>query len=935
MFQWNDLTRQLKSQALGSAADVKAFLGKLGVLQTSHVTKILSAVVELQTRSSATEHAMRCELLAEATVRAPSPDLFVPFVRALKTADGPLRTTLIALLPQVNNIAAHNELVELLGHTDATVRAAAVETLKQVGGPTALELATRKSLDPAFLGRSEAVAAFIGRAAQHSLPLLRAVLQVGKAQEKIVVLRLLGDRTRFARQLEEALAAIQLALPDRDDLVVAQAVTALGQLEDPDFWNRVEPALEGRGIEVIRAFLTFGAKQPGDAASALFRDRFRQGPKAIRLAIIEAIEAGGSEALYPTLIEALSHRDVSIRTRAGHAVVQLSKSGSIDAARAIVWLLRSSQVNVRRLAAEIANRVEDREGTLAPKLLKYLRDEDWWVRERVLDALVELDTQAITKHIIKDYLSDPSGVVRRFAVSALLRIEDRRSLGALVRVAQSDEDWFVAELAVEAIGRLGDERATAYLVDLLARRPEIRVACIAALRALRATEALPEVAELTQDLDPDIRVAAINMLEELDDGSFALWAKGCEEDPSATVREAAGRLLGRFRMQKPVNEVASVRSLDGLLAHAVRDEADDVFLLAGQVPFIKCKGQISALGSSTLSEDQIRELVMPHFSRSHRAAFDAGQEVDLSYDLASRGLRFRVNVFRQLSGLGAVFRIVKNDIRTLAQLQVPEVVRSFAEFPHGLVLVGGPTGAGKSTTLAALVDHINRTQARHIVTIEDPIEVVHKHQQSMLTQREVGAHTQTFRGALKSALRQDPDVILVGELRDLDTISFAVTAAETGHLVFGTVHTTSADATVDRLIHAFPTKSQAQVRNMLAESLRAVTCQHLLPTPLGSRLPVMEVMIGNDAIQSLIRKGKSFQIPTIIATSRDQGMQLMDTELTRLAREKAIVLEEAYARVVDKRSFEAALGLPSSAPDDAEVRDRPSRSDASALGRRV
>jgi twitching motility protein PilT len=915
VFNRSDAAKVLRTLPFTSNQDVAAFVEKVGAISPAEIVKILSEIGELSTKQPAA-HKLRCEALLAVTLNNPSPDLFVPFLRTLRGADETLAMSLMAALPHVNHVPAHGELVELLGAPSPHVRSAAGELLKQLGGRSALELATKRALDPAFHGRMEAMNVFLVRAAQHALPLLSAVLAAGKPQEKIQALRHLADKTRLARDVEGALEVARPALDDADDLVVARAITTVGELVDEQFWDLCERSTFGRGAEVVRAFLIQAAKRPGETAASIMRDRFREGPRAIRLIVIDAIEGHGTDAVFGTLMEALAGRDLAIRGRAAHAVSEMARAGRVDAAHAIVWLLRSKDVNVRRIAAEIATRVDDKDGSLAPRLLRFLRDEDWWVRERVLDALVELDTPAITKHLVKDYLSDESGVVRRFAVAALQRMGDKRALGALVRTAQDDPDWLVAELAVEAVGTLGDDRAAAYLVDLLGRRRELRVACIVSLRKLKAGEALPAVAELVQDEDPDVRAAAIGMLEELDDGSHALWVKSCEDDPSATVRTAAGRLLRRFNMQR-VEAGADVdaRSLDALLAHALAKEADDLFLVAGRPPLVKSHGKLRPLGSSIVTEEQIRALIEGQLSPTQQVQFQNGVEVDFSYQHASRGVRFRANLFRQVSGLAVVFRTVKKDIISLEDLGVPPIVRSFAAYPHGLVLVGGPTGAGKSTTLAAMVDYINRTQRRHIVTIEDPVEVVHEQAQSLLTQREIGAHTRSFKAALRSVLRQDPDVILVGELRDLDTISFAVSAAETGHLVFGTVHTTSADATIERLVGAFPGRQQPQVRGMLAESLRAVTCQYLLPTPEGGRVPAVEVMINNDAIHSLIRKGKAFQIPTIIATSRDQGMQLMDSELIRLAKAKRVAVEEAYAKAVDRRSFEAALGLPPSEPD--------------------
>ncbi len=926
----SDLVRAFRAARFTSEDEVEALLRQVGQVTAAEVAKLIPVVLELAPKSPRATHDLRSEAFAALALAAGGTDLFVPCVRALKQADAIFGNTLAALLPQINDVRGHGELCELLRSTEPGVRALAGDVLKQVGGRSALEALTKLAEDAAFPGRMEAMSALVGKAGQHAVPLLAAVVRRGRPVEKLHALRYLGDKERF-RDTGPALAAIGPALQDRDDLVVAQAITSAGQLEAPAFFDLVGDAVETRGAEVLRAFLVQAARRPSDAAFALLRDRFRDGPKNVRLMVLEAVEGSGAEAYLPLLVEALSHRDVAIRTRAAHALTTLSKSGKIDAARAIVWLLKSRDVNVRRLAAEVANSVGDRDGTLAPRLLQSLRDHDWWVRERVLDALVDMNAAAVTRHLVKDYLTDPSSVVRRFGVSALIRVADVRALGALVRTAQEDVDWLVAELAVEAIGKLGDARAVAYVTNLLGARPELTLACLEALRALKAVDALPEVAELVQHDDADVRVAALGLLFELDDGTHALWAKACESDPSPAVREAAARLLERFDLGRAEHvDGDDASSLDRILAYVVQQRADDVFLFPDQRPYMKQSGRMRPFGSGTLGEEALRALLLPHLTAHQREDLARGVEVDFSYEVGGRGARFRVNVFNQLRGLSAVFRAVKGETPTLGELGIPAVVATFSDLPNGLVLVGGPTGAGKSTTLAALIDHINRRQARHIVTVEDPIEVVHRRAKSLINQRELGPHTRSLGAALRSALREDPDVILVGELRDIETISFAVSAAETGHLVLGTVHTTSADATVDRLINAFPPRQQAQVRSMLAESLRAVTCQYLLRNAEGRRVPAVEVMIANEAIQSLIRKGKAFQIPTMIATGRDQGMQSMDYDLIRLAKAGQVVLEEAYAKAVDKRAFEAALGLPS--PDDEPATSQPPVSKAQPSG---
>jgi twitching motility protein PilT len=341
------------------------------------------------------------------------------------------------------------------------------------------------------------------------------------------------------------------------------------------------------------------------------------------------------------------------------------------------------------------------------------------------------------------------------------------------------------------------------------------------------------------------------------------------------------------------------------VAHA---QGDDLILTPGRRPLMKRMGVTKPISSTAIAPEKLKALIAPHLSLVQLEGLEAGKEVDFSYNVESENLRFRVNVFQQFGGIGVVFRIIKAVIPELDQLGLPPVVKGLADLSSGLVLVGGATGSGKSTTLAALVHHINRTSCRHIITLEDPIEVMHQRITGIVNQREIGTHTGSFNAALRSTLRQDPNVILIGELRDLPTISFAVSAAETGHLVFGTIHTVSAAGVIDRLINVFSSGQQDHVRSMLAGSLRAVVCQQLLSrTDVRGRVLAVEVLLNNEAVANLIRSGKTFQISSFIATSQEQGMQLMDNELLRLAREGVISVDDAYARAINKKDFEALI----------------------------
>ncbi|MDG2155179.1 MAG: type IV pilus twitching motility protein PilT [Gammaproteobacteria bacterium] len=339
-----------------------------------------------------------------------------------------------------------------------------------------------------------------------------------------------------------------------------------------------------------------------------------------------------------------------------------------------------------------------------------------------------------------------------------------------------------------------------------------------------------------------------------------------------------------------------------LLAFSVKSNASDLHLSAGVPPMIRVDGDIKRVNMPAMSHKDVHSMVYDIMNDKQRKDFEEFLETDFSFEIPKLA-RFRVNAFNHARGAGAVFRTIPSTILSLDDLMAPAIFKDISMAPRGIVLVTGPTGSGKSTLLAAMLDYINKNRPDHILTIEDPIEFVHESHMSLINQREVHRDTLGFNEALRSALREDPDVIMVGELRDLETIRLALTAAETGHLVFGTLHTSSAAKTIDRVVDVFPAAEKEMVRSMLSESLRAVISQTLLKRLGGGRVPAHEIMLGSPAIRNLIREGKIAQMYSAIQTGQSHGMQTLDQSLQTLMETGVISKEEARFKAVNKETF--------------------------------
>lgn len=407
----------------------------------------------------------------------------------------------------------------------------------------------------------------------------------------------------------------------------------------------------------------------------------------------------------------------------------------------------------------------------------------------------------------------------------------------------------------------------------------------------------PQVINLARQLLPGMELRPV--VVDVAIFNSALQSAAGAEQWTAPASAPAKKAKGTVSAPPSVSQSKSPR-LDQLLKRMVAEGASDVHMSAGQKLRWRIDGDIHEIeDASVLGPSEMLDLVGPIMLERNRVQFDEANDTDFAYAIPNVA-RFRVNLFRDNKGVGAVFRQIPDKILTIEQLGLPEVVRTLCDYPKGLILVTGPTGSGKSTTLAAMVDHINKTRKAHIITLEDPIEFVHQSQKCLVNQREVGPHTTSFSHALRAALREDPDIVLVGEMRDLETVALALETANTGHLVFGTLHTNTAVSTLSRIIDMFPAEQQNQVRTALADSLKGVVAQSLCRKIGGGRIAALEILVSDLGVASLIREGKPQQLFSAMQTGKARGNRLLNEELARLVTEKIVERDEAMSKAVDK-----------------------------------
>ncbi len=648
------------------------------------------------------------------------------------------------------------------------------------------------------------------------------------------------------------------ALKDEDEETRVQALTILEQAPDEALVTHLLELARsgGAGRVVAAAFASLERLLPkaqGDHTREVL-SLLADGHEAVRKGALGLVARIPADVLAPRFLQAFEGTFVWIRDRALETVV-LGNPGFVPA---LLRLADSTDAAVSGPAKELSLLLDDPRAV--PVWLKLVNEADWWVRARALEN--------IGKH--------------------------GRGDEVLQRLLALLNDRLTALPAVGALGALGDPRAAGPLFELFKAsrdKPDDQLEIMDALALIGPK--LPKVAEV---------LANVSKVVELD----------------RSVREKARRLVGRLQgdaardaLPPVIVAVATTEvkgnpspTLHDFLGDTVGKGASDFHLATGFVPHQRIHGQLVPMETATTTPESAEKLIRSIISPAEWEELVARRNLDVCVKVPGLG-RFRANFFSQRLGYDACFRVIPQSIPTLEEVGLPHSAWELARYTQGLVLVTGPAGCGKSTTLAALLNLVNESRKGHIITVEDPVEFVHPNKECLVNQRQVPHHTASFARALKAALREDPDVILVGEMRDMETIGLAISASETGHLVFGTLSTTTAPATVDRIINAFPAGQQGQIRTMVSESLKAVISQTLLPRRGGvGRIAAFEILRGTQAVGSMIRESKTFQLPGILQTGQLSGMNTMDQALLKLAEERKVDAEAAMDRALKKEPFE-------------------------------
>lgn len=664
----------------------------------------------------------------------------------------------------------------------------------------------------------------------------------------------------------------------------------------------------------VRLTAVRGLAQDGQAQKQLdlFIRAAKDADSEVSAAALEAIIALPDQRVIDLMIDRFAHGDATSREKAAQYLRHQARLEPKRMRERMLHLMGEGEDATRRLSVEILLATGERQDVLLD-ILRFSTDLVGWLRTRILETLQTFGDTLLEPALA--LLSHTDEHIRTNALVLAEQFNDPRVVEPVTRLLQAP-DWWLRITACDTLGRLKDERAVPALVAALADE-DTRWAAIDALAQIGSSLALKPLVQMLRDPRAEVRLEVVRAFSRFDDPRLVPYLQQLmEKDPSTEVRTRAGEVAralsaklnlsptGKEAQTSAVDSSTISNPVDKLLAQIREQGASDLHISVGEPPIMRRNGRLDRVeGWKPLPAASTAKAITSLLTERQRERLESEGEVDLCYAIPEVG-RYRVNAFRQRKGICAAFRVISNTPPTFPDIRLPGRLTELLDYHQGLIVVSGPASSGKSTTLAAIINLINESKASHIITLEDPIEFVHPVKSALVNQREVGKHTESFARALRGALREDPDVIMVGELRDPETMRMALEAAETGHLVIATMHTTSAVQTVERLVQSFPPEEQGQVRMGLSESLKWVISQSLIPRADGKgRVAVFELLKCTFSIGNLIRDDKTFQIPSLMQIGRRAGMQTVDMALMDLVEAQLITPEVAWARAVNPETF--------------------------------
>lgn len=653
-----------------------------------------------------------------------------------------------------------------------------------------------------------------------------------------------------------------------------------------------------RGI-ALRALV---AESPPEAHKTLLLELVEDDDPRIRAAAMEALTEIRDADVFTLMTQWLAHGRRDAREAAAEYLRAYATDHPEDVREKLLELLASGVDAIRRMSVELLLSTGKAEDVLV-EIFRFNRGLLGWLRERILSTLRTFGDDVLRPAV--ELLTHPDEEVRTAALVLAEEFNDPRLVGPICKLLDED-DWWIRITACDNLGKLGDAKAVPHLIKAL-DDPDTVWAALDALAQIGDVAALQHIARLIKDERKEVRLEVVTALGKFDDKRMVLFLRRiAETDVSLEVRTRAAEVATQLAMRVEgdvVEEKQTVRfklealdrPIDRFLARIRARGASDLHLCAGEPPIIRENGELERLPSmKPLSSEQIDDIVDGILSEEQLRTLERSGDLDFCYSVPEVG-RYRANAFHKRTGVGLSFRVIPNLPPTLTSLGIPAQLTELVEYHQGIILITGPAGSGKSTTLAALVNLINETKQAHVITLESPIEFVHPVKVGLINQRDVGLHTDSYSRALKGALRQDPDVIVVGELRDLETMRMCLIAAETGHLVITTMPTNSAVATIDRLVESFPPDEQPVVRMTLADSLKFVVSQRLVRRASGpGRVAVFELLKNTLAASGLIREDKTYQLATAMQMGQEKGMQTVDMALEGLVSGGLVAAETAY-----------------------------------------